>query len=39
METVQVLMKTEEEGDVGMHHTKCLTEETTCIVPGEPERY
>jgi hypothetical protein len=38
METVQVSMKTEEEGDVEMNHTKCLAEETTCIVPGEPER-
>jgi hypothetical protein len=37
METGQVLMKTEE-GDVEMHHAKCLAEETTCIVPGEPER-
>jgi hypothetical protein len=38
METVQVLMKTEEEGDVEMQHTKCLAEETTCIQPVEPER-
>jgi hypothetical protein len=38
METVQVLIKTEEEGDVEMHHTECLAEETTCIKPGEPER-
>jgi hypothetical protein len=37
METVQVSMKSEE-GDVEMNHTKCLAEETTCIVPGEPER-
>jgi hypothetical protein len=38
METVQVLIKTEEEGDGEMHHTKCLAEETTCLDPGEPER-
>jgi hypothetical protein len=38
METVQVLIKTEEEGDVAMHNTECLAEETTCIEPGEPER-
>jgi hypothetical protein len=38
METVQVLIKTEEEGDVEMHHTKCLAEETTSLDPGEPER-
>jgi hypothetical protein len=38
MENVQVSMKTEEEGDVKVHRTKYLAEETTCIVPGEPER-
>jgi hypothetical protein len=38
METVQVLIKTEEEGDVEMHQSKCLAEETTCVEPGTPQR-
>jgi hypothetical protein len=42
METLQILLKTEEEEgteNVSIHHTQILPEETTCKEPVKSERY